>query len=61
MLAHLDGWMLARVPDLVYVNCGLHDLKRTFDIEPNVPLKEYATNVRQLFMRLQSETSVVWT
>ena len=28
VLAHLDEWMLARVPDLVYVNCSLHDLKR---------------------------------
>ena len=35
--------------------------EKDFDVEPNVPLKEYATNVRQLFMRLQRETSVVWT
>ena len=48
VLAHLDEWVLARAPDLVHVNCGLHDLKRAFGAGPNVPLEEYAANVRQL-------------
>ena len=60
MLVHLDEWVLARVPDLVHVNCGLYDLKRAFSVVPNVPLEEYATNVWRLLTRLQSETAVVW-
>ena len=60
VLAHLDEWVLARAPDLVHVNCGLHDLKRAFGAGPNVPLEEYAANVRQLLMRLQGEVLVVW-
>ena len=30
VLAHLDQWVFSRHPDLVHVNCGLHDLKRAF-------------------------------
>jgi len=28
LLAHLDEWVLDSPPDLLHVNCGLHDLKR---------------------------------
>lgn len=30
VLAHLDEWALAARPDIVHINCGLHDLKREF-------------------------------
>ena len=62
VLAHLDQWVLARQPDLVHVNCGLHDLKRTFGAESEVPLAEYEGNVRQILQRLQRELNgaVVW-
>ena len=47
ILAHLDDWVIARAPDLVHLNCGLHDLKREFNATINqVPLDEYAANVR---------------
>ena len=54
--------MLARQPDVVHVNCGLHDLKRAFGAESEVPLDEYERNVRQILQRLQRELNgaVVW-
>lgn len=62
VLAHLDEWVISRSPDLVHVNCGLHDLKRAFGEGQNVPLEEYGHNVRQILAQLQSdfEGVVVW-
>ena len=62
VLAHLDQWVFSRQPDLVHVNCGLHDLKRAFGAESEVPLAEYEGNVRQILQRLQRELNgaVVW-
>ena len=62
VLAHLDQWALARQPNLVHVNCGLHDLKRAFGAESEVSLAEYERNVRQILQRLQRELNgaVVW-
>ncbi len=62
VLAHLDQWVLARQPDVVHVNCGLHDLKRAFGAASAVPLDEYERNVRQILQRLQRELNgaVVW-
>ena len=62
VLSHLEQWVLARQPDLVHVNCGLHDLKKAFGAESAVPLAEYERNVRQILQRLQRELNraVVW-
>ena len=62
VLAHLDQWIFARQPDVVHVNCGLHDLKRAFGAESAVPLAAYERNVRQILQRLQRELNgaVVW-
>ena len=62
VLVHLDQWVLVRQPDLVHVNCGLHDLKRAFGAESEVPLDEYERNVRQILQKLQRELNgaVVW-
>ena len=62
VLAHLDQWVFSRQPDLVHVNCGLHDLKRAFGAASAVPLDEYERNVRQILQRLQRELNgaVVW-
>ena len=62
VLAHLDQWVLARQPDVVHVNCGLHDLKRAFGAASAVPLDEYERNVRQILQRLQRELNgaIVW-
>src|SRR5271167_2117354 len=29
VLAHLDEWVLRQKPNVVHLNCGLHDLKRS--------------------------------
>lgn len=62
VLAHLDQWVFSRQPDLVHVNCGLHDLKRAFGAASEVSLAEYEGNVRQILQRLQRELNgaVVW-
>ena len=62
VLAHLDQWIFARQPDVVHVNCGLHDLKRAFGAESAVSLVEYEGNVCQILQRLQRELNgvVVW-
>ena len=62
VLAHLDQWIFSRQPDLVHVNCGLHDLKRAFGAASAVPVDEYEGNVRQILQKLQRELNgaVVW-
>lgn len=63
VLAHLDEWVLQRAPDVVHVNCGLHDIKKDFATgTPQVPLEEYAGNVEQILSRLSEckGMRVVW-
>ncbi len=57
VLAHLPEWVLEREPDLVHLNCGLHDIKRQFGAEENaVPLPEYRRNVREMLERILGRT-----
>ncbi len=60
VLAHLAR-VIDRQPDLVHLNCGLHDLKREFATpeRTQVPLDEYTANLRAIFSRLRAETSAV--
>jgi isoamyl acetate esterase len=63
VLLHLDEWILARRPYLVHINCGLHDLKKDFARGHfQVPVDEYAENVRQILTRLAADSGVkiVW-
>ena len=63
VLANLDAWAVETAPDLIHINCGLHDLKHEFDAEENaVPLGEYTQNVGQILDRLTQETQaqIVW-
>lgn len=63
VLAHLDAWAVSRQPDVVHVNCGLHDLRVEFNSEARaVPLPEYRENVETILWRLQAETGaqVIW-
>ena len=60
VLSHLDEWAISLGPDVVHINCGLHDLKK----EPGqaaraVPLGQYRANVRQILARLRTETDAV--
>lgn len=63
VLAHLDEWIISRQPDIVHINCGLHDLATQFDAEaPAIPLHAYEQNVRSILTQLQAETKaiVIW-
>ena len=63
VLAHLDDWAIMRAPALVHLNCGLHDLKMEFGATTHqVPLCEYAANLRLILTRLRHETraQLIW-
>jgi isoamyl acetate esterase len=63
VLAHLPEWVLSRAPDVVHLNCGLHDLRREFgQAESAVPLPEYRENLARIFdtIGLQTRARLVW-
>lgn len=60
LLAHLDDWVIRQAPDIVHLNCGLHDIKRERGAgNCAVSLGEYADNVDEILARLQRETGAV--
>lgn len=57
VLAHLAEWVIERKPDVVHLNCGLHDLKKfKADGRYQVDLERYAGNLRQIVARIRQET-----
>ena len=63
ILQHLNEWIISRLPDVLHINCGLHDLKKDFDTgEPAIPLNQYESNLRTLLERILTETdcTVIW-
>ncbi|NLG51268.1 MAG: SGNH/GDSL hydrolase family protein [Chloroflexi bacterium] len=63
VLAHLDEWVISRQPQVVHLNCGLHDLRKEFDQEQAaVGIEEYAANVRQISTRVREQTdaTLIW-
>lgn len=57
VLARLAEWVISEQPDVVHLNCGLHDLKRSRETgEHQVPLPQYAANLRQIVQRLRAAT-----
>ena len=63
VLAHLDQWVIARQPEIVHLNAGLHDIKRPFGETRNqVPLDRYRQNLEAIFRRIQDETQalLIW-
>ena len=60
---HLETWIVARQPDIVHINCGLHDIKTPFDSDARaIPLSQYQANVREILTRLRDATqaTVIW-
>ncbi|MBX6313475.1 MAG: dienelactone hydrolase family protein, partial [Isosphaeraceae bacterium] len=54
VLAHLDEWVLREKPDVVHLNCGLHDLKRSKkDGRHQVELDRYTENLRRIIARIR--------
>ncbi len=63
ILQHLDEWIISRSPDVVHINCGLHDLRKDFDTgEPAISINQYESNLRALLKRILAETNctVIW-
>ena len=65
LLVYLHLWVLNRQPDIVHMNCGLHDLKTVYygGRESVVSLPFYAENVEKL-LRITKErsprTQLIW-
>jgi GDSL-like Lipase/Acylhydrolase family len=60
VLAHLDEWVLRQKPDVVHVNCGLHDLKRSkTDGLYQVALDRYSENLRRIVARIREGSNAV--
>src|SRR5262249_15205189 len=57
VLAHLDERVLREKPDVVHLNCGLHDLKRSrTDGRHQVEPDRYAENLRRIVARIRERT-----
>ena len=63
VLESVEAWAVSEAPDVVHVNCGLHDLNTPFDTgEARVPLAEYKQNVMQILEALKAgiKGTVIW-
>jgi lysophospholipase L1-like esterase len=63
VLARLDDWVIEREPEIVHLNCGLHDLRTDrASKQKAVALAQYVENVGRIFGRIQGETNatLVW-
>ena len=66
VLKFLHLWVQKEQPDLVHVNCGLHDLKTLAYGAPAtdnlVPLHQYAENIERIFtfIRTYSKARIIW-
>jgi isoamyl acetate esterase len=63
VLAHLQTWVIDRRPDVVHLNCGLHDIATEFgQTAKRVPLERYRANVDAIFRRIREETGalLIW-
>ena len=53
VLQNLPGWLAEASPDVVHLNCGLHDVKSHRDPPRiQVPLERYRDNLRRIVRRL---------
>jgi lysophospholipase L1-like esterase/dienelactone hydrolase len=58
VLKHLDEWVLREKPDVVHLNCGLHDLKQAKgDRRYQVDRAGYEANLKAIVVRIRKETS----
>lgn len=62
LLANLRAWLAEPSPDLVVLNCGLHDVRRERDTGTlQVPLDRYHSNLRAAFETIRTTgCSLVW-
>ncbi len=62
LLANLRTWLAEPRPDLVVLNCGLHDVRRERNTgNPQVPIDQYRSNLRAAFETIRTTgCSIVW-
>jgi dienelactone hydrolase/lysophospholipase L1-like esterase len=61
VLAHLDEWVVRQKPDIVHLNCGLHDLKRSrTGGHHQVELDRYSENLRRIVARIRAGTNAAF-
>jgi lysophospholipase L1-like esterase len=63
VLAHLDEWVLSRSPDILHLNCGLHDIKTEFGATSQaIPPDQYEANLRQIIGRIVERGTIqlIW-
>ena len=62
MLKNVQRWLDASRPDVVHLNCGLHDLRHDGGGGPQVPVGEYQDNLRHIFdlVRRGTTARLVW-
>ncbi|MFN8423343.1 MAG: GDSL-type esterase/lipase family protein [Anaerolineae bacterium] len=62
ILANLDAWVLSRSPDIVHLNCGLHDLRWNPGADgPQVTIEAYEANLTAIFGALASRgITTIW-
>jgi hypothetical protein len=49
VLHNLEEWVISRRPDVLHLNCGLHDIKTDFGGEDTaVSLDDYGSNLRAI-------------
>lgn len=63
VLRSLNEWVIERQPDLVHINCGLHDLRREFGaLDTQVPLAHYRSNVENILRQIREHTraQIIW-
>ena len=66
MLKRLHLWVQKEAPQVVHINCGLHDLKTlTYTAKPTdnlVPLHQYEENVGRIigFIKQYSKARIIW-
>jgi lysophospholipase L1-like esterase len=62
VLAHLKEWALTRRAGVIHFNCGLHDIRVNADGAYQVPIEEYASNVRSIVELLVERTRarLIW-
>ncbi len=57
VLKNLEEWVIREQPDVVHLNCGLHDLKLDKTTRQHqVPLAQYGANLRQIVRRVREGT-----
>jgi lysophospholipase L1-like esterase len=57
VLKNLRTWVIQEQPDVVYLNCGLHDLKLDKTSKKHqVPLEQYEANLKEIVARIRKET-----